>query len=115
MNDRAAARYVFLPARENVRETARTIHDRNRVIFDPGKEESTLPKIGVARSPANLFAIETRPKKREEKRDEPRKRRRRGSDGRDRSCFAYRRIYEPVKPVVSLSPEGKLQPPNGSL
>lgn len=80
---------------------------RGRRINPPKNWGSTLAR--------EFIRYRTRPRKREEKKDEPRKRRRRGSDGRDRSCFAYRRIYEPVKPVVSLSPGGKLQPPNGGL
>lgn len=68
MNDRAAAiRYVFLPARENVRETVRTIHDRSYMIFDPGKKNQPSQKLGLARSSANLFAIEHGLKKRRKK------------------------------------------------
>lgn len=87
----------------------------------------------AARSSANLFVIE-----RSLKAERGEKKRRRTEPGsssssssrnsssvenetgkrkrwKQRSCFAYRRIYEPVEPVVSLSPEGKFQPPNSGL
>lgn len=135
MNDRvAAARYLGVSTCEktlarNVEGTTRTIHDRNRVASDPVKGFTSASPgnwgSGIdARSSANLFVIECGPKRKNKKREGRRPslaaaagRKRDGEEEamEERSCFAYRRIYEPAEPVVSLSPGGKFQPPNSGL
>lgn len=129
MNDRALRHLGVSTCVENVGEGPRG--RSTTAIAWPltrGKESTRVADTSpgnwgssvVARSQANLFVIErAQSGKRWKKKKEanPVEQQQDGEEEatEERSCFAYRRIYEPAEPVVSLSPRGKFQPPNGGL